>query len=550
VVLSVLSVSAATARAPVSRVGGSLSARLGLATDSGPVFDLPKVTGPLPAVQAGEPSRNYPFDASLVPVSEYGYTEKEYFFSGGTSVGSYTSRMLVRRPADPARFSGTVIVEWANVASKFDLDLLWAESAADIMRSGDAFVLVSAQTEGVSAANTGLKAWSPERYARLSMPQVGSSVNEPGSYQIFGQALEAIRSGASAGPLGGLQPERLIATGGSESAVAITTYASQYGALYGGVDGYLIWDLSTASLGESPANAATIRSPTTAAGPPVLWINTESDAARTRTTPDGPEYRLWELAGTSHVDFDLWEYDAAIQGRDFGVTPPMPNCTYRPFSRIPVDYALDAGIADLTSWIETHTPPPSQRPLQYDPQGNVVRDAYGNALGGVRLPEEAVPTAANDGENSGAGCRPWGYSIPFSANVLRELYPTHADYIAKVNRAAEAAVEAGVMLPYDAQQAVNAASAAEVPPAAVAVSPKSCASRRAVWIRIPVSVRGRRVLLARISMAGHRAIRAEGGKRVRLVLRKRTKETASVRIALRLRGGRRVVQVRTYRMCR
>ncbi|HWD74214.1 MAG TPA: alpha/beta hydrolase domain-containing protein [Solirubrobacteraceae bacterium] len=549
VALFLLSISPARAHAPVLRVSGSLSASRGTATDGGLVLDSPTVTGPLPAVRAGDPSRNYPFDASLVPVSEYGYTEKEYFFSGDTSVGSYTSRMLVRRPTDPADFSGTAIVEWANDAQKFDLDLLWAESAADIMRSGDAFVLVSAQTEGVYAPNTALKAWNPQRYAPLSMPRVGSDVEEPASFQIFGQALEAIRSGASGAPLGGLQTERLIATGGSESAVTMTTYASQYGPRYGGVDGYLIWDLSTASLGDSPPKAETIPSPTTTAGPPVLWINTESDAARTRTTPDGPEYRLWELAGASHVDFDLWEYNAAIERRDFGSWPALPTCTYRPFSRIQTGYALDAGIADLTTWIKTNTPPPSQPPLQYDGQGNVVRDSYGNALGGVRLPDEAVPTAASGGQNSGAGCS--GYSIPFTAEVLRDLYPTHADYVAKVKWAAEAAVEADVMVPYDAQQAVDAAAAADIPPGvATGHSAKSCAARRAVSIRIPPTFRRRRVLRARITTAGHRAIITHGGRRVRLVLRRRTGDKVRVRIALRLHGGKRVVQVRAYRMCR
>src|ERR1700740_444422 len=248
-----LSVSAASAPAPVSKVSGRGSPRPRTATGSSAIPGAPDVTGPIPAVQPGDPSRNYPFDASLVPVSQYGYTEKEYFFSGDTSVGSYTSRMLVRRPADPAHFSGTVIVEWANDAQKFDLDLLWAASAADIMRWGDAFVLVSAQTEGVSSANTGLKAWSSKRYAPLSMPQDGSGVKEPGSYQIFAQALEAIRSSTGVAPLGGLTAQHVIATGGSESAVTMTTFASQYGSLHGGVDGYLIWDLSTASLGDGPS---------------------------------------------------------------------------------------------------------------------------------------------------------------------------------------------------------------------------------------------------------------------------------------------------------
>ena len=533
----------------------------------------PGVSGPLPAVPAGDPSRNYPFDASLVPVSEYGYTEKEYFFSGDTSDGAYTSRMLVRRPADGARFSGTTIVEWANTSPGFDLDPLWAHSAAAIMRSGDAFVLVSAQPAGLYTPKTGLQAWNPGRYAPLSMPQGDSSVEARSSSQIFAQALEAIRSTAGDAPLGGLAAGHVIATGGSRSAVMIAMYAGEHGSLDGGVDGYLIWDLSTGTPGmgaDTPADAATIPSPTTAGGPPVLWINTETDAARTRVTPDGPEYRLWELAGATHVDLHLWDYFAAMQGRDFGVAPQMPNCAYRPFSRIPTRYALDAAIAALTTWINTHRPPPSQPSLQYDDQGNLVRDGYGNALGGVRLPDAAVPTAASGPDNSGdARCA--GHSIPFSADVLRSLYPTHADYVNKVTRAATAAVDAGVMLPYDAQEAINAADAADVPPRAPsppsppdgpmpdgpmrdAPAPParsaSCAARRAVAIRIPATLRGRRVLRARISTTGRRAVSARGGQRVRLVLRKGRTTTVSVRIAMRLRGGERVVQVRTYRMCR
>jgi hypothetical protein len=552
--LLLLSVSAAHAQAVVPRVSGSLC---GTAMDGGQLTGLPHVTGPLPTMQAGDLSRNYPFDASLVPVSEYRYTEKEYVFSGDTSEGSYRSRMLVRRPADPARFSGTTIVEWANAAPGFDVDLLWAHSAAAIMRSGDAFVLVSAEADGVSTPKTGLKAWSPKRYAPLSIPQGDSSVAARASFQIFGQALQAVRSSAGDAPLGGLATGRLIATGGSRGAVMITAYARQYGSLYGGVDGYLIWDLSTGTPGmgaDSPADAETIPSPTPAGGPPVLWINTESDAARTRTTPDGPEYRLWELAGATHVDLHLWNYYAALQGRDFGVEPQLPKCTYRPFSRIPTRYALDAAIADLTTWIETQRPPPSQPSLRYDTQGNLVRDRYGNAFGGVRLPDQAVPTAASGPDNSGEGrCTTWpGHSIPFGADVLRNVYPTHADYVNKVTRAATAAVDAGVMLPYDAQEAIHAAAAADVPPRAPSppARRKSCAARRAVSIKIPATLRGRRVLRARISTKGRRAVSARGGRRVRLVLRRGHRATVRVRIALRLRGGKRIVKVRTYRMCR
>ena len=33
----------------------------------------------------------------------------------------YTNRAIVRRPADPAKFNGTVLVEWLNVSGGADL---------------------------------------------------------------------------------------------------------------------------------------------------------------------------------------------------------------------------------------------------------------------------------------------------------------------------------------------------------------------------------------------------------------------------------------------
>ena len=52
-----------------------------------------------------------------------------------------------------------------------------------------------------------------------------------------------------------------------------------------------------------------------------------------------------------------------------------------------------------------------------------------------------------------------------------------------------------------------------------------------------LSTTGRRVLRARISTKGRRAVSARGGRRVRLVLRRGHRATVRVRIALRLRGG-------------
>ena len=65
-------------------------------------------------------------------LSEIGYTEEEYFLSGTANVyeegennrpeiifrdAPYTTRVLIRRPADKSRFSGNVVVEVLNATA-------------------------------------------------------------------------------------------------------------------------------------------------------------------------------------------------------------------------------------------------------------------------------------------------------------------------------------------------------------------------------------------------------------------------------------------------
>jgi len=63
----------------------------------------------------------------------------------------YVTRLLVRRPLDPARFNGTVIVEWLNVTSGFDIDIVAGELWRETLRSGYAYVGVSTQTASTTS---------------------------------------------------------------------------------------------------------------------------------------------------------------------------------------------------------------------------------------------------------------------------------------------------------------------------------------------------------------------------------------------------------------
>jgi hypothetical protein len=40
--------------------------------------------------------------------------------------GPYETRIIVRRPANPRRFSGNVVVEMLNPTSLSDVDIMWA----------------------------------------------------------------------------------------------------------------------------------------------------------------------------------------------------------------------------------------------------------------------------------------------------------------------------------------------------------------------------------------------------------------------------------------
>jgi hypothetical protein len=116
-------------------------------------------------------------------------------------------------------------------------------------------------------------------------------------------------------------------------------------------------------------------------------------------------------------------------------------------------------------WAEQGIQPPIAPRIQLTDTTplQIVRDSQGNALGGIRLSQLAVPTAWTTGQNSGASfCGLRGTHEPFSDAVLAWLYPSHEDYVGRVRQATEAVVAAGYILPVDGKETVEAAKASIV----------------------------------------------------------------------------------------
>jgi Alpha/beta hydrolase domain len=381
------------------------------------------------------------------------------FAPGGTA--PYRTRVIVRRPSDQARFSGTVVVEWLNVSGGVDADPEWSTTHEEILRRGDAWVGVSAQRIGVEggpvlvrvdvpgseAAGLGLKAIDPARYGSLEQPGDGFS------FDMYTQAARAVRSGAG---MAGLRPKRVIAAGESQSAFALVSYYNGVQPLTGAFDGFLVHSRGGGGLplvgpGESAGIANAIGgTPTTFRtdqDAPVLDIQTESDVTSVLNSyvarqPDNRRFRLWEVTGTAHADAHL--LGSTVQYIECGV--PINNGTMHVVAK--------AALRALTTWLEMGKAPPKAPRIDVasgaSPQ--IRRNADGIALGGIRTPPVDVPVAALSGApgpNPSTICLLLGSTNPISAERLAELYPSRAVYKKQYDRAADAAIKAGFVLPED-----------------------------------------------------------------------------------------------------
>ena len=427
----------------------------------------PTLSGPIPVTATpGSPSRNYTFFSSNHDLATHGYVEEEYFFSGtanrystpalttATVIDSghpYLTRLVVRRPANPEKFNGTVLVEWYNVTNGFDAENTWFFTWEHILRSGYIWVGVSAQRVGVNA----LKAWSPSRYGTLDVTQGGTINDDSLSYDIFSQAGEAIRHPAGIDVLHGMKPRVVLAIGESQSASRLATYANSIQPLANLYDGILL----LSSLGNSIRTDLTV---------PVWKVLTEFDVASSEALvrqPDTNMFRTWEVAGSSHVDQHLRSSREAVELRDNGTSIEAalaPQCTVPTIgTRVPTTYALASAYDLFVRWVREGVPPPTAPRIQIATLGSpgvfsvIARNSLGIALGGIQLAQVAVPTAVNDGINIGPGaCVRWGYYSPFDVTELDQLYPTHDGYVDQVTQVSQDNVKQRYILDADAQQTI------------------------------------------------------------------------------------------------
>jgi hypothetical protein len=248
-------------------------------------------------------------------------------------------------------------------------------------------------------------------------------------------------------------------------------------------------DPNMRGVNEEPLALADLLGKVTARGealPKMMFENSTTDyyairASLARTGGSGTvefgqqlpaNVRIYDLAGTSHA-----------------VVPRQPNCTMtpNPLDWTPVNRAL---LLRLDEWIASNREPPDSKLMPLEPAPSLGaalgapahlpkalvqiprRDADGNALGGVRLPDIEVPLGTHAGLNQprSRACMLIGAYVPFSSSkagregsgdprkALTERYESRDAYVDKVRNAARRLEGEGFLLPEDAAVIIQAAA--------------------------------------------------------------------------------------------
>ena len=421
-------------------------------------------------------------------LSEVGFVQEEFFITGTASsfrnlneLGSdgrweaepaatadYRTRVVVYRPQKQEDFSGTVVMEWMNVSEGFDLPYGWVLSHVKALRSGDAWVEVTAQRAGLEGTDDALfplylRAANPERYASLEHP--GDSF----SYDIFTQVTAVVKAAGENSILGGFPVEVIMAVGESQSSSRLLTYVNAIQPLYGAFDAFLIDSRYNGSQPLSQAPQAEIRTPeqvrfrddlTT----PVINTQSETDVIPLGSVderqPDSDYFRLWEVAGGAHGD----NYQVDTGRSDIGIGPGFAAVVENsvilgiircdtPLNSGVVPWVYIAALDALDHWVRDGIAAPgADRLATTDDLSDYLYDDVGNVLGGIRTPYVDAPAARLSGEfNDGNPvCRLGGITELFSAATMATRYVDRQGYIDAVAEATDRAVDAGFLLAPDA----------------------------------------------------------------------------------------------------
>jgi hypothetical protein len=316
---------------------------------------------------------------------------------------------------------------------------------------------------------------------------------------MMSQIANLLKSSSPENPLpSSFEVERIYHAGQSQQGGSIVTYASAFH--FDVNDGYFVQQATTArSINFGPACGDVGSPPYPDCTPrlqgddrlvrtdlpvPVYQGMTETDIAILSGTVgrqgDTPTFRYYEVAGgghlTAHIGIEL------IPAGVFGPDPffledlclfPLNTTADGP---VFVSHVWNALWENMEDQVRKDREPPAGVQMDVDPDTQLVlRDEFGNGLGGVRLPSLEVPVANYLPGNLAEPTLPpflslignlscfLGSSVfPFDSETLDDLYPNHDSYVEAVSESVNDLLRGGFLLNKDARTLKKAAEKSDI----------------------------------------------------------------------------------------
>jgi alpha/beta hydrolase family protein len=393
---------------------------------------------PVPTVSAtvAGPGAMYPSPAisittGAVKVEDFPYVTEEHFVSGAANGAPFTTRVIVRRPADAGVFSGVVVAEALHAGGR---SLIFEWSRVSILTRHHLFVEIVHSPANIAL----LKAFNPERYDGLNIS--AGQTNE-----IIAQVGRLLKSGT--GPFAPYRVRYATLMGTSASSGTVRSYLEAHGNLRmpdGGpiFDGFLL----TSTNGNTPlpvVDVPMIQMPTQTEV--TTWAEMGIAYRRPDSDAPGNRFRLYEVAGMPHNN----SRDSPAFGND-PCTLPVTDFPAGAFTALALNYLVD--------WIAAGKTPPHAPPISVDQDKKndgsfLALDEYGNAKGGIRNVWVDVPVASygvfGKGRTTATDrlCLLAGTKVPLPDATLKKLYASREQYQARVNQRLDELIKAGWFLP-------------------------------------------------------------------------------------------------------
>ena len=439
-----------------------------------------------------------------IDLAAYGYVEEEYLIKGTANVYNwpnthlppvivnedcpYCSRIVVRKPKDPAAFSGVVAFETFNGSYTIDhCNAGWGQTFEEILKSGDAWVGYTKDGNCLES----LRLIDPEKYGEIALPnplpeeergeagwdpmleyfqqhglefvfKYDSAYERSLVFDMVFQMVAMLKSGAEGTPFFGYPVRKAVMIGINDFNTYIGGFQDLMTLPDGSpvIDGYLMYMSGGGgwvAFNEDMFGFTDPRCSRTC-NVPVIRVETAGDMrdvpphpfwACLWRCPDGDEKghesRWYEIPGLSVTAAFRQDVSCFACEEDYvrrGAAPRRDKGKVFAYWNQMNWLIYSCAYHNLKLWIlDGVLPPREDGPLEMTgvyPNMDFVCDENGNHVGGIRHPYVEVPLGRWTDD---AACE------LYPPKLRDRLYRDHADYVEKVRACAEKLVSQRFILP-------------------------------------------------------------------------------------------------------